>query len=96
MGEELSQLAAANRPPDPGRPDAAVIDFLMPGMNGAEVARQAQARMPDLPIIFVSGYSDTVALDGIAGATVLRKPFQGEQLQAAVDRAIAARQHPTG
>ncbi len=56
-------------------PDAVVIDFLMPGMNGAEVARIAQTRRPGLPIVFVSGYSDTLALDGIAGAVVLRKPF---------------------
>ena len=63
------------------RPDAAVIDFLMPGMNGAELARKAQGRWPALPIIFVSGYSDTLALDGVAGATVIRKPFQMDELQ---------------
>ncbi|HUD34867.1 MAG TPA: ATP-binding protein, partial [Variovorax sp.] len=49
-------------------PALAVIDFLMPGLNGAEVARIAQARSPGLPIIFVSGYSDTLALDGVSGA----------------------------
>jgi CheY-like chemotaxis protein len=70
-------------------PVAAVIDFLMPGMNGAEVARRAQARQPGLPIVFVSGYSDTVALDGIAGAVVLRKPFDVEGLQRAVAAALA-------
>ena len=67
-------------------PAAAVIDFLMPGMNGAEVARVAQQRRPGLPIVFVSGYSDTVALDGIAGAVVLRKPFD----MAGLDRALAS------
>ncbi len=71
------------------RPVAAVIDFLMPGMNGAEVARRAQARQPGLPIVFVSGYSDTVALDGIAGAVVLRKPFDVDALQRAVASALA-------
>ncbi len=72
------------------RPHAAVIDFLMPGMNGAEVARRAQDRIPHLPIVFVSGYSDTAALDGISGAVVLRKPFRGDQLQAAVESALEA------
>ncbi len=66
-------------------PAAAVIDFLMPGMNGAEVARLAQARRPGLPIVFVSGYSDTVALDGIAGAIVLRKPFDTVSLNRALN-----------
>ena len=70
------------------KPDAAVIDFLMPGMNGAEVAQRAQARYPGLPILFVSGYSDTVALDGIAQARVLRKPFDGDSLQQAVSQLL--------
>jgi len=66
------------------QPAAAVIDFLMPGMNGAEVARRAQVRQPDLPIIFVSGYSDTIALEGISGAVVLRKPFDMKRLNLAL------------
>lgn len=70
------------------RPAAAVIDFIMPGMNGAEVARRAQLKMPGLPIVFVSGYSDTVALDGIAGAIVLRKPFDIEGLSRALDAVL--------
>ena len=69
---------------DRTNPVAAVIDFLMPGMNGAEVAREAQIRRPGLPIVFVSGYGDTIALDGIAGAIVLRKPFDVAGLSRAV------------
>jgi signal transduction histidine kinase len=59
---------------------AAVFDFLMPEMNGAELARKARAMVPDLPIVFISGYSDTLALDTIDGAVVLRKPFDLERL----------------
>lgn len=70
------------------RPAAAVIDFLMPGMSGAEVARLAQIRQPSLPIVFVSGYSETVALDEIAGAVVLRKPFQMDALSRAVNSVL--------
>ena len=83
----LSALASLERID----PQVAVIDFMMPGMNGAEVARRAQARLPHLPIVFVSGYHDTMALDGIAGAVVLRKPFGDVQLQSAVARALEAR-----
>ena len=41
-----------------GRPDVdlMLLDFAMPGMNGAEVAREARSRRPQLPIIFVTGY----------------------------------------
>jgi len=68
-------------------PAVALIDFLMPGLNGAEVARLARLQRPTLPIIFVSGYSDTIALDQIAGAVVLRKPVASAVLLAAVELA---------
>ncbi|UST52431.1 response regulator (plasmid) [Comamonadaceae bacterium OTU4NAUVB1] len=66
------------------QPDVMVIDFLMPGMNGAVLGKAAQAQYPALPIVFVSGYSDTLALNGIANAVVLRKPFRIEDLHRAV------------
>jgi signal transduction histidine kinase/CheY-like chemotaxis protein len=62
------------------KPAAAIIDFLMPGMNGAQVARIARSLMPDLPIIFVSGYYDTLSLEGIADAVVMRKPVEVDAL----------------
>ncbi|MDB5818629.1 MAG: hypothetical protein JWQ11_2269, partial [Rhizobacter sp.] len=43
---------------------------------------------PGLPIVFVSGYSDTLAMEGIAGAVVLRKPFDVESLNRSVAAAI--------
>lgn len=70
-------------------PAAAIIDFLMPGLNGADVARQAQRRQPDLPIIFVSGYYDTMALDEISGAVVLRKPVDMAQLLRTISSVVA-------
>jgi PAS domain S-box-containing protein len=48
------------------RPDLAVVDFIMPGMSGAEVARHLLERWPKQPILFVSGYSETDAIRGIA------------------------------
>lgn len=56
-------------------PNVLVVDYAMPMMNGAEVARAAQKIRPGLPIVMVTGYSDTAALDGVANAEVLRKPF---------------------
>ena len=43
--------------------DLAIIDFAMPGLNGAEVASRALALHPDLRILFASGYSDPDALN---------------------------------
>jgi PAS domain S-box-containing protein len=73
------------------RPDLAVIDFIMPGMSGAEVARQLLERWPKQPILFVSGYSETDAIRGIAPeAQLLSKPFRADALAQAVRRALAS------
>jgi signal transduction histidine kinase/CheY-like chemotaxis protein len=72
------------------RPDVAIVDFMMPGMNGAEVAIKAREIRPDLPIIFVSGFSDTVALDAISHAVVLRKPVAIENLVSAIELCTTA------
>jgi NO-binding membrane sensor protein with MHYT domain/signal transduction histidine kinase/ActR/RegA family two-component response regulator len=70
-------------------PQVAILDYAMPGMNGAILAEQIAARLPDLPIIFVSGYADTVSIKKAAGenVTILHKPFEMDQLNAALHRA---------
>jgi CheY-like chemotaxis protein len=67
-------------------PDAMILDFAMPGMNGAEVAKRIRQRRPDLPIIFASGYSETAAIRSATGdrSRVLHKPFKVHELQAAL------------
>lgn len=72
-------------------PDALVLDFAMPGMNGAEVAMRARALRPGLPIAFCSGYSDTSALEGVEDAPVLRKPVAVAVLGRAVTELVARR-----
>jgi PAS domain S-box-containing protein len=71
-------------------PNLVLLDFAMPGMNGAEVAREARASRPELPIVFVSGYANTAAIEKVMGAnaTVLRKPFRVEELEAVVSEAL--------
>ncbi len=60
-----------------GGVDAIVVDFAMPGMTGAEVARRARLTHPALPILMVSGYSDSDAIESTVGAdtVLIRKPF---------------------
>jgi CheY-like chemotaxis protein len=78
--------------------DALVLDFAMPGMNGADVARRIQAKRPLIPIVFVTGYADTTALTGIGEEHVIRKPFAdhelGERVRQAISRARYSRQAP--
>jgi DNA-binding response OmpR family regulator/two-component sensor histidine kinase len=67
------------------RPDLLVLDFAMPGTNGAEVAAAAKQGNADLRILFVSGYSDTAALEKAVGkAALLHKPFRPGEFASAV------------
>jgi signal transduction histidine kinase len=70
---------------DRHRFDLLLADFAMPGMNGAEVAKAAQLKQPGLPVLIVSGYADSSAVEGALGtARQLRKPFDMAELGAAV------------
>ncbi|CAN7448071.1 response regulator [Phenylobacterium sp. LjRoot225] len=69
--------------------DAVVLDFAMPGMNGAELAKRVRALRPGLPVAFCSGYADTLALEDVQDAIVLRKPIAVSTLGRAVADLLA-------
>jgi signal transduction histidine kinase len=71
---EAGDGAAGLRALERESPDALVLDYAMPGMNGAEVAKRARVLRPGLPVVFCSGYADTLALDNIEDAPLIRKP----------------------
>jgi len=73
------------------QPALAIIDYLMPGMNGGEVARKARQQFPALPILFISGYADSEAIAKIPRAQLLRKPIQPQELEQAVSGALTSR-----
>jgi PAS domain S-box-containing protein len=71
------------------KPDLIIVDFIMPGMSGAEIAKRIRAKLPDQPILFVSGYSETEAVKRIApDAPLLTKPFRADALHRAVRGAL--------
>jgi CheY-like chemotaxis protein len=72
------------------RPDLALVDYAMPGMNGAEAARAARELHPGLPIVFVTGYAESEQLEAALGddVPVLRKPFTLAELAAAVEENV--------
>ena len=74
-------------------PDLVLVDFAMPGMNGAQMAKVVRARRPDLPIVFATGYSETaVIVDGVGpSAVLLKKPFGVSDLEAVLRTALEAR-----
>lgn len=67
------------------RPDAVVLDMMLPDFDGLEVLRRMRATQPDLPVLFLTA-RDAVE-DRIAGLTAggddyVTKPFSLEELVA--------------
>lgn len=75
------------------RPDLLLLDYAMPAMHGADVARAARKSHPDLPIIFVTGYAESDQMEGVLGGevAVLRKPFSMADLSALLERKLPRR-----
>ena len=72
------------------QPDLVVLDFIMPGLSGADVASRMLSKQPDQAILFVSGYSETDSIRRIAPkAPLLTKPFRADALAKAVRGALA-------
>jgi CheY-like chemotaxis protein len=72
--------------------DLALIDLVMPGMNGRQLATRIRAANPLSAILFMTGYDDMSATDDpFAREMMIRKPFRLVELAAAVERALAAR-----
>ena len=78
--------------------DAVLTDINMPGLSGRELLRHIQAKHSATPVIVISGMSDAADAQEIidAGAfAYFTKPFKLDEIEAAVDRAIARHQELT-
>jgi CheY-like chemotaxis protein len=66
--------------------DLAVIDLIMPVMDGRQAIQRIRESRPNVPIICMSGYSEELAPEG--GTLFLRKPFLPGELVAAVKKLL--------
>ena len=60
------------------RIDLLVTDVGLPGMNGRQLADQARETRPELKILFITGYAESVAItEGFLqpGMEMITKPF---------------------
>lgn len=69
--------------------DVIVTDLGLPGISGADFALMARAMQPEIPIVFATGDSQAPALPGKPGI-LLRKPYDGDDMQAAIEAATAS------
>jgi len=77
----------------PGAPDLLLTDIVLAsGKNGIDLAEAARRFRPDLPVIFMSGYTavpDALQRIRSTGAPLLSKPFTTPQLERAVNTVCA-------
>ena len=70
--------------------NAVVTDLRMPEMGGRDLIAQLRAERPELPVVYVSGYSEQSVPDANSPRTAfLDKPFTMDALLAAVERVLA-------
>jgi PAS domain S-box-containing protein len=69
--------------------DVLLVDYAMPGMNGAQTAAAALKLKPGLPVLFVTGYADLEALSQVREEQILKKPYRDEELRQKLDAALA-------
>jgi PAS domain S-box-containing protein len=78
-GNEALEVAAGARL----RPDLLIADVVMPRMNGRQLWRELIKRWPDLPVLFISGYTGFDAVSrGLLeeGREFLQKPLDPDEL----------------
>jgi DNA-binding NtrC family response regulator len=74
--------------------DVLILDIMMPKIGGLEVLRKVKEAHPDIEVIMVTGLSQAAtAVDSMnAGAfDYLAKPFEPDELELMVERALAKR-----
>ncbi len=75
-------------------PDLILLDLLLPGMNGVEALHRFKRRLPDVPVVMVSGYGPAREIDECmrGGASdFLRKPFDEDRLRLVLQTALGVR-----
>jgi response regulator NasT len=72
------------------KPDVAILDLKMPGLDGIEAARRIYAERP-LPVVMLTAYADRSNVERALGAGVfgyVTKPFRPEDIVPAILSAL--------
>ena len=71
--------------------DLAIIDMVLPGMSGLDVAAEIERHRPGMKILYISGHAASVAMESIRQRSpdrVLIKPFDAGELIDRVTRLL--------
>src|SRR5258708_1800561 len=82
-----AQLRDCRRPPH-----VAVLDIVLPTMNGLHYAEQLRRELPSVEVIFMTGWLDPAVLKAAAAlGPMLIKPFTVSSLLSTVDNLLKRR-----
>jgi two-component system response regulator AtoC len=76
------------------QPDIVTLDVVLPGMDGLETLRRLKLRLPDVPVVMLSGHGQArniVEAMKLGASDFLRKPFEVEELELAFQKALEKR-----
>ena len=76
------------------RPDLVTLDVVLDGMDGLETLRRLKKRLPEVPVIMLSGHGQArtiVEAMRLGASDFLRKPFEVEELELAFQKALENR-----
>jgi two-component system response regulator AtoC len=73
------------------KPDIVTLDVVLPGMDGLETLRRLKQRLPEVPVVMLSGHGQArtiVDAMRLGASDFLRKPFEVEELEIAFQKAL--------
>jgi two-component system cell cycle sensor histidine kinase/response regulator CckA len=68
--------------------DLLLTDLGLPGASGTALAAELRAEHPELPVIYMTGWQEHVALTDVPDGVLLSKPFDLSELKRAVASAL--------
>jgi PAS domain S-box-containing protein len=69
-------------------------DVVMPGLDGVSFGRKIRQRLPHMPFVLTSGYSQVLGDESQLGFELLQKPYSVEGLSRVLQRALLGRASP--
>jgi PAS domain S-box-containing protein len=78
--------------------DILVTDVVMPRMNGADLAKEAQKVRPGLKVLFISGHPERAGsgVDPTGATNLLMKPFTADTLAARITEMLTGKREADG
>ena len=93
--EALEKLAQRDYDLEGTSYEVLISDVLMPRLDGLGLLEAVREQYPTLPVIMLTGVQDVttpVQAFRLGAMDYLQKPFQAEELRAAIDNALASRE----